>query len=99
MSSSAKTTRERALRDPNSSVMKRLQHEETFSNVPQTTYSTPVMPAKVLKVNSVWLLARCIDAGAYAVTMTPPAPGAFPNGATKLTLAPLRRYGNVVLPT
>ena len=51
-----------------------------------------------LKVNTIWMLARCSDPGAYQVVMAPPlptgpaAPAPDPN---KLTLARLNQYGGL----
>lgn len=53
---------------------------------------------KTLRVNTIWLLARCADPGGYTVMMVPPlalpppAPATDPN---KLTLVPSNRYGNL----
>jgi hypothetical protein len=50
---------------------------------------------KTLKINSIWLLARCSDGGGYDVVMTPPAPDKFPDNTSKLTLTPLDQYGGL----
>ncbi len=53
---------------------------------------------KTLKVNQIWLLARCTDPGSYTVVMAPPlpppplAPAADPN---ELTLARVDAYGGL----
>ncbi len=50
----------------------------------------PVRDAgKILKVNSLWILARCTNAGSYNVVATPPS------GSATLTLAPLNQYGGM----
>jgi hypothetical protein len=46
---------------------------------------------KTLKVNTIWLLARCTDAGPYEVTMTLPPPA----GSNTVTLAPDNNYGGL----
>lgn len=54
--------------------------------------------AKTLKVNTIWLLARCTDTGSYEVTIAPPLPvppsppAQDPN---KMTLAPVNQYGGL----
>jgi len=50
---------------------------------------------KTLKVNTIWLLARCTDAGSYDVVMTPPLPEPPPAGANTMTLAPVNQYGGL----
>ena len=50
---------------------------------------------KTLKVNTVWLLARCTDSGNYTVVMTPPLPEPPPAGSNTLTLAPVNQYGGL----
>ena len=47
-----------------------------------------------MKVNAIWLLARCTDAGSYEVVMAPPLP-ASPAGADTMTLAPVNQYGGL----
>jgi hypothetical protein len=49
---------------------------------------------KTLKVETIWLLARCTNAGNYKVIMTPPLtdPLAVP---IELTLAPTNQYGGL----
>jgi hypothetical protein len=44
---------------------------------------------KTLKINRIWLLARCTDSGSYDIVMTPPA------GSDTMTLAPLNQYGGL----
>jgi hypothetical protein len=46
---------------------------------------------KKLKVNTIWLLARCSKAG-YKVVLTPPL---LPAGSNTLTLAPVKQYGGL----
>ena len=46
---------------------------------------------KTLKVNTLWLLARCGDAGSYDVVMTPP----LPDGSNTIALPQLPDYGGM----
>ena len=48
--------------------------------------------SKILKVNTIWLLARCTNAGDYNVVMTPPLPVA---GSNTITLPPVDQYGGL----
>lgn len=50
---------------------------------------------KTVKVNTIWLLARCTDAGTYKVTMTPPLPEPPPATSNILSLAPNKQYGGL----
>lgn len=50
---------------------------------------------KTLKVNTIWLFARCTDAGNYSVVMTPPLPAPPPSGSNSMTLAPVNQYGGL----
>jgi len=50
--------------------------------------------AKTLKVNKIWLLARCAGAGSYSVVMTPPLPAQNAEANT-MTLAPVNQYGGL----
>ena len=50
---------------------------------------------KTLKINTIWLLARCTDAGSYDVVMTPPLPAPPPAGSDTMTLAPVNQYGGL----
>ncbi len=50
---------------------------------------------KTLKVNTIWLLARCTDAGSYDIVMTPPLPAPPPAGSDTVTLAPVNQYGGL----
>ena len=43
---------------------------------------------KILKVNTIWLLARCTNAGNYSIVMTPPLP-------EPMTLARVNQYGDL----
>ncbi len=43
--------------------------------------------AKTLKINAIWLLARCSDSGSYRVAMTPPLPAPPPAGSNTVSLA------------
>ncbi len=49
---------------------------------------------KKLKVNTIWLLARCTDSGSYKVVLTPPLP-ASPPGSNTMTLVPVKQYGGL----
>jgi Tc toxin complex TcA C-terminal TcB-binding domain/Neuraminidase-like domain/Salmonella virulence plasmid 28.1kDa A protein/Putative peptidoglycan binding domain len=49
---------------------------------------------KTLKINTIWLLARCTDPGSYGVVMTPPLP-ALPPGSNTMTLVPVNQYGGL----
>jgi hypothetical protein len=51
--------------------------------------------SKTLKVNKIWLLARCKNVGNYTIVITPPLPEPPPAGANALTLAPLNQYGGL----
>ncbi len=46
---------------------------------------------KTLKINSIWLLARCTDAGTYEAVIAPP----LPDGSDTLTLARVNQYGGL----
>src|SRR5439155_25116064 len=50
---------------------------------------------KTLKVNTIWLLARCTDAGNYSIVMTPPLPAPPPAGSNAMTLARVNQYGDL----
>jgi hypothetical protein len=50
---------------------------------------------KTLKINMIWLLARCTDTGSYDVVMTPPLPAPPPPGSDTMTLAPVNQYGGL----
>ena len=50
---------------------------------------------KTLKINTVFLLARCTDAGNYGVTLTPPLPVPPPAGSNTMTLAKSNTYGGL----
>ena len=50
---------------------------------------------KILKVNSLWLLARCADSGSYKVVMTPPLSVPPPVGTDTLTLARVNQFGGL----
>jgi len=50
---------------------------------------------KTLKVNTIWLLARCTNTGNYSVTMTPPLPEPPPAGSNTMTLTPVNQYGGL----
>jgi hypothetical protein len=50
---------------------------------------------KTLKVNTVWILARCTDAGSYTVAMTPPLPAPPPAGSNTMALARVNQYGGL----
>jgi hypothetical protein len=54
--------------------------------------------AKTLKVNTIWLLARCTDTGSYEVTIAPSLPAPISpsdQDPIKLTLAPVNQYGGL----
>lgn len=50
---------------------------------------------QTLKVNTIWFLARCTDAGTYDVVMTPPLPAPPPSGSNKMSLPKLSEYGGL----
>jgi hypothetical protein len=50
---------------------------------------------KTLKINTIWLLARCADSGNYGVVMTPPLPVPPPAGSNSMTLARVNQYGGL----
>ena len=49
---------------------------------------------KTLKVNTIWLLARCTNSGNYGVNLTPPLPPP-PDGSNNMTLTPVNQYGGL----
>jgi hypothetical protein len=50
---------------------------------------------KNLKLNRIWLLARCTNAGNYGVIMTPPLPAPPPAGSNAMTLTPINLFGGM----
>jgi hypothetical protein len=50
---------------------------------------------KILKVNTILLLARCTDSGNYSVVMTPPLPVSPSDGSNSMTLARVNQYGGL----
>ncbi|MBI2998767.1 MAG: hypothetical protein HYY46_10020, partial [Deltaproteobacteria bacterium] len=50
---------------------------------------------KTLKVNTIWLLARCTDTGSYTVVVRPPLPAPPPAGSDTMTLARVNQYGGL----
>jgi hypothetical protein len=50
---------------------------------------------KTLKINKIWLLARCTDAGSYSVVMTPPLLEPPPAGSNTMTVTPLNQFGGL----
>jgi hypothetical protein len=50
---------------------------------------------KTLKVNTIWLLARCTDSGSYTVVMTPPLPEPPPADSNTMKLTPVNQYGGL----
>lgn len=50
---------------------------------------------KTLKVNTIWLLARCTNSGSYMVVLTPPLPEPPPPGSNTMTLIPVNQYGGL----
>lgn len=55
----------------------------------------PLLDAgKILKINTIWLLARCTDEDDYSVDMTIPLPEASPEFLT-LTLTSINQYGGL----
>jgi AAA ATPase-like protein len=50
---------------------------------------------KTLKINTIWLLARCTDAASYEVVMTPPMPAPPPAESNTMTLARVSQYGGL----
>jgi hypothetical protein len=53
---------------------------------------------RTLKVNTIWLLARCADAQSYEAIITPAPPAGFPPvEPIRLTLAPVSDYGGLQL--
>ncbi|MCK1642484.1 hypothetical protein IVA95_34240 [Bradyrhizobium sp. 157] len=50
---------------------------------------------KTLKVNTIWLLARCTDAGNYKVVLTPPLPEPPPAAANELSLVRSNQFGGL----
>ena len=56
----------------------------------------PVRDAgKNLKVNTIWIIARCTDVANYTVTMTPPLPAPPPAGSNSITLTRLPTFGGL----
>jgi len=50
---------------------------------------------KTMKINAIWLLARCTNAGSYDVVLTPPLPVPPPAGSDTMTLDPINQYGSM----
>ncbi len=50
---------------------------------------------KTLKINAVWLLARCTDPGTYSVLLNPPLLPPPPPGSDVMTLAKINQYGGL----
>ncbi len=51
---------------------------------------------KTLKVNAIWLLARCTDPGSYTLQMAPPFPSAtLATDPNKLSLTQVNQYGGL----
>lgn len=49
---------------------------------------------KTVKINTIWLLARCADPGVYKVVLTPPL-AAVPVGSNTFSLAKVDQYGGL----
>ncbi|MBC7814836.1 MAG: hypothetical protein H7175_27005, partial [Burkholderiales bacterium] len=49
----------------------------------------------ILKVNSIWLLARCMDGGSYSVVLNPPLPAPPPAGSHTINIVPSTQYGGL----
>ena len=68
-------------------------------NVFELDMSSSLFPirdqAKTLKVNTIWLLARGMDAASYEVVMTPPLPEPPPDESNTITLTPGSQYGGL----
>jgi len=68
-------------------------------NVFELEMSPTLLPmreaGKKLKINTVYLLARCTDPRNYAVTLTPPLPVPPPAGANTMTLVKSNTYGGL----
>lgn len=50
---------------------------------------------KTLKINTLWLLARCADSGVYTVVLDPPLPAPPPVDSNVMKLSPLGQYGGL----
>jgi hypothetical protein len=50
---------------------------------------------KTLKINTVWLLARCTNAGTYTMFLNPPLPPPPPTGSDRMLLARVNQYGGL----
>jgi Tc toxin complex TcA C-terminal TcB-binding domain/Neuraminidase-like domain/Salmonella virulence plasmid 28.1kDa A protein len=50
---------------------------------------------KTLKINTVWLLARCSDAGTYSVVLDPPPAPPLPAQPVQMKLARVNQYGGL----
>ena len=72
--------------------------DPTKGNVFELEMSPSLFPlrdeGKMLKVNTIWLLARCTDQGDYSVVMTPPLPSP-PNESDILKLARVDQFGGL----
>lgn len=68
-------------------------------NVLELEMSPELFPFKdegeSLKVDSIWLLARCTDAGNYSVKLSPPLPAPPPADSDTFRLAPSDDYGGL----
>jgi receptor-binding and translocation channel-forming TcA subunit of Tc toxin/ABC toxin-like protein/neuraminidase-like protein len=75
----------------------RFLNPTTGGNVFELPMSSSLFPfrdeGKTLKVNSIWLLARCTDAGSYTAVFNPPLP--VPPDSNKFTLAKANQFGGL----
>ena len=71
----------------------------TNGNIFELEMSPTLFPVrdlgKTLKINTIWLLARCADAGSYGVVLTPPLPEPPPAGSNTVTLTPSNQFGGL----
>jgi len=73
--------------------------DPTDGNVFELKMSAALFPMrdadKTLKINALYLLARCTDPGTYGVTLTPPLPEPPPPEANTMSLVKSNTYGGL----
>jgi hypothetical protein len=68
-------------------------------NIFQMNMSMELFPhldqGKTLKVNTVWILTKCSDAGNYEAVLCPPLPAPPPAGSDTMILTRIKQYGGL----